>query len=323
MPGYTGKYCEINIDDCDSNPCQNKAQCVDLLNTYKCICPPNYTGRNCETTFNYCSLPETSCSSTNTKRCIPIPGGNKCECLPRFTGLKCETQIDYCEYYKPCRSGKCKSLGDFDYICEKCDQGFAGKNCSEMLDLCTPINQCQNGGVCLSEAKGYFCKCPQGFTGKNCEDKINSACLYNKCKHGSVCVPTQNGYKCECEQGYEGVYCESRKRDLCRDMPCDGYCVDGKCECDPRIIFCKKNSQCRDIKCENGGECVDVIKGEKTYGMCLCPPGVTGKNCEVSIFCNSTKALPCGSGNQCATVNQTYECHCDPPFIGHGCSKSK
>ncbi|CAF0901320.1 unnamed protein product, partial [Brachionus calyciflorus] len=321
MQGYTGKYCEVNIDDCESNPCQNSGRCVDLLNSYKCICPQNYTGINCENTFNYCSLPETRCSLTNTKRCIPIPGGNKCECLPRFTGLKCETQIDYCDYYKPCRNGKCKSLGLNDYICENCDAGFIGKNCSEMIDYCTPINPCKNGGVCMFEAKGYFCKCPDGYTGKNCEDKISLSCLYNKCKHNSVCVPTENGYRCECDAKYEGLYCELKKKDLCKDMPCDGYCVNGKCECDPRIIFCKKNSQCHDMKCLNGGSCVDVIRGEATFGMCICPPGIMGKLCEQSIYCNSTKTLPCGSSNQCQTVNQTYECQCDKPFIGHGCNK--
>lgn len=108
---------------------------------------------------------------------------------------------------------------------------------------------------------------------------------------------------------------------MCKDKQCDGYCVDGRCECDPRIIFCNKKSECHNIKCEHGGTCVDVIKGEVTVGMCLCPPGLTGKNCEQSMFCNSTRALPCGSNNQCATVNQTYECQCDRPFIGHGCNK--
>lgn len=140
VQGYTGRFCEINIDDCESNPCQNSAMCVDLLNSYKCICPQNYTGRNCESTFNYCSLPETSCSPTNTKRCISIPGGNKCECLPRFTGLKCETQIDVCDFHKPCRSGSCKSLGANDYVCENCDNGFIGKNCSEIIDHCAQKN---------------------------------------------------------------------------------------------------------------------------------------------------------------------------------------
>lgn len=39
--------CEINEDDCASNPCQN-GECQDGINEYKCLCIPGYTGRfNC------------------------------------------------------------------------------------------------------------------------------------------------------------------------------------------------------------------------------------------------------------------------------------
>lgn len=34
-------------DPCQSNPCQNGATCVHQVNTYICICPVNYEGRNC------------------------------------------------------------------------------------------------------------------------------------------------------------------------------------------------------------------------------------------------------------------------------------
>ena len=87
---------------------------------------------------------------------------------------------------------------------------------------------------------------------------------------------SNGGYKCECDEAYEGTYCE-RKKDMCKDVRCNyGYCVDGECVCDPKIPFCDKYSQCeREVKCKNGGTCVDVIVDSVTKGKCLCPPGLT------------------------------------------------
>ena len=38
-----------DIDDCESNPCQNGATCVDGIDSYTCECANGYSGDNCET----------------------------------------------------------------------------------------------------------------------------------------------------------------------------------------------------------------------------------------------------------------------------------
>lgn len=43
-PGFTGLRCEANIDDCESNKCQNNATCVDLVQAYHCKCQPGFMG---------------------------------------------------------------------------------------------------------------------------------------------------------------------------------------------------------------------------------------------------------------------------------------
>lgn len=46
--GFTGSYCEHNINECDSKPCLNGGTCQDSYGTYKCTCPQGYTGLNCQ-----------------------------------------------------------------------------------------------------------------------------------------------------------------------------------------------------------------------------------------------------------------------------------
>lgn len=41
---FSGERCEININECASNPCLNGASCIDGEDAYSCHCQPGYTG---------------------------------------------------------------------------------------------------------------------------------------------------------------------------------------------------------------------------------------------------------------------------------------
>ena len=87
MVGYTGVSCEVVINSSSSTPCQNggikylfiKLKIQQKSNWiiisympigYNCICPPNFTGINCDVQINPCSFnPCTSngvCTQTST-----------------------------------------------------------------------------------------------------------------------------------------------------------------------------------------------------------------------------------------------------------------
>ena len=53
---YTGDTCEIDIDECASNPCQHDAECIQGIATFTCNCKPGYTGATCETNIDECEV---------------------------------------------------------------------------------------------------------------------------------------------------------------------------------------------------------------------------------------------------------------------------
>ena len=46
--GFTGVYCEEDIDECAENICKNGGTCSNTYGSYECTCPPNFSGFNCE-----------------------------------------------------------------------------------------------------------------------------------------------------------------------------------------------------------------------------------------------------------------------------------
>ena len=41
-----------DIDECGSNPCENGGTCIDGDNMYRCDCPTDFNGHNCESKFS-------------------------------------------------------------------------------------------------------------------------------------------------------------------------------------------------------------------------------------------------------------------------------
>jgi len=47
--------CDVNIDDCERNPCANGGQCIDEVDDFTCVCEAGFTGKRCQHTIDYCS----------------------------------------------------------------------------------------------------------------------------------------------------------------------------------------------------------------------------------------------------------------------------
>lgn len=242
--GFQGQNCELNVDDCSPNPCQNGGTCHDLINSFSCSCPSGTLGIICEINIDDC-VPG-ACHNNGT--CSDKVGGFECKCPPGFVGPRCEGDIN------ECLSNPCSEIGTLDcvqlvndYHCN-CKDGYMGRHCEIKVNYCAN-SPCQNGGICTPIHADHKCTCPDGYYGKNCEFS-GYDCDSNPCLNGGLCrVNEGGGYRCECPRGTKGANCEIDALDECNPNPC----------------------RHRDATCED--RVGDYV--------CYCPAQWTGKNCDV------------------------------------------
>jgi len=99
--GFTGERCEITINQCFSQPCQNGGLCNSYPGGYTCVCLPGYSGRVCENLIDPCLNNTSACSGAGL--CVPYRNYSDyyCSCGDGFTGRVCEVQVDNCQS-RPC-----------------------------------------------------------------------------------------------------------------------------------------------------------------------------------------------------------------------------
>ena len=287
--GTSGKRCEINFDDCYSNPCLFDAQCHDQVNGFTCDCPEGTSGDDCSFNPNECTVDP----CLNGATCVNGFGLYVCECLPGYYGNECQYHSfrpsTVC-LSNPCQNGGECSSGRDGFTC-LCPQGFTGEFCEQLSTAqggCTN-NPCYNGSTCTDTPQGAVCSCSVGFTGPKCRWPLNN-CELEPCENGGTCdAGVYGAYQCICPPGYTGANCSSR-------IP-----------------------PCSLLPCQNGGRCSN---GEDSSYSCECPRQFTGQNCETSLFpqdlCDTTLS-PCSNNATCTSGRDNFTCRCDSEHAGLDC----
>ncbi|NP_001072.2 cubilin precursor [Homo sapiens] len=344
---FQGLQQTVDKKVCSSNPCQNGGTCLNLHDSFFCICPPQWKGPLCSADVNECEIYSgTPLSCQNGGTCVNTMGSYSCHCPPETYGPQCASKYDDCEggSVARCVHGICEDLmreqaGEPKYSCV-CDAGWMfspnSPACTLDRDECSfQPGPCSTLVQCFNTQGSFYCgACPTGWQGNGyiCED-INECEINNGgCSVAPPveCVNTPGSSHCQaCPPGYQGDGRVCTLTDICSvsnggchpDASCSSTLGSlPLCTCLPGYTGngygpngCVQLSNiCLSHPCLNG-QCIDTVSGY----FCKCDSGWTGVNCTENI--NECLSNPCLNGGTCVDGVDSFSCECTRLWTGALC----
>ena len=418
--GFAGLVCDVDVNECASNPCANGATCFEssttpdvAIDAYRCNCAPGFANGACTYDFvneysTECNVLESTQSATQSgncdvdvDECLSNPCNNsapcsdstddaaisvhayRCSCTAGFADGFCDYGF-IAEYTKACTieeseyRAKCESLGGGFMSCGRdCIPATAGAcrtfygNCAVDVNECAS-NPCANGATCFESSTtpdvaidAYRCNCAPGFANGACTyDFVNEystecnvlestqsatqsgncdvdvdECLSNPCNNSAPCSDSTDdaaisvhAYRCSCTAGFADGFCDygfiAEYRIPCLVSQSDaatceslggGFLSCGS-DCIPAVGICAQPlrgncdidvDECASTPCEHQAECLDSMTSAAVPQhafSCTCQPGFANGLCEYDFI--AEVAADCAVANS-ASGPSTGNCSLD------------
>ncbi|KAL4618193.1 nephronectin-like isoform X1 [Arapaima gigas] len=168
LPGYTGKTCNQDLNECGLKPRPCKHRCMNAFGSYKCYCLNGYATMPDGTCGNAHSCAQANCQYG----CGVVKGEVRCQCPS--PGLQLGPDGRTCVDVDECSAGRAacprfrKCVNTFgSYVC-RCHEGFELRYINGKYQ-CTDVNECSSGrhgctsfATCHNTPGSYKCKCANG-----------------------------------------------------------------------------------------------------------------------------------------------------------------
>ena len=192
--GYEGPYCNIDTNECASDPCKNGATCTHGIGTFECACVAPFEGTTCNECppgYGWDGLTCSECPAGTTNDLSTLS-----PCVNHTCGVG--YGVDLTNWSPDHRE---------EGLCIKCQEGYEspeGHGVCENVDECVTLpHPCSGHGDCEDTDGSYKCYCEDGWSEDRC-DKNDNNCEGDPCG-GGECIDKDGYYECNCTDGFTGT----------------------------------------------------------------------------------------------------------------------